>query len=255
MRSRRPTVLVLQRDEDARSDFMAQVSASGVVERHSDSVADALERVAAGEVDAIICDGRLHGMTHASLVSQVRRHTMTTAIICLQDADWSETGEIVEDWRTRILPRSIAPEHAVEALRAACQPVDRWMAAWTSGKRALVLQDDDSIAGIMRLLLAAQCIPADVTDLGREAIDLARANTYDVMVIDDAVGDMSGYDVIRDIRSHNAATPIYYVSTSQELFGARALQLGANGLIQYGGSWSSQFAEIGKSVWRGRKAA
>ncbi len=255
MRSRRPTVLVLQRDEDARSDFMALVGDTGVIVRYPDCVVDALEWVATGEVDAIVCDGVLDGMTHAAFVSQLRLVTMTTSIVCLQDGDWPETGEIVEDWRTRVLPRSFAPERLIETLRAACQPVDRWMAAWTNGKRALVLQDEDSIARIMRHHLAAQCIPADVTDLGQEAIDLARTNAYDVMVIDDAVGDMSGYDVIRDIRSYNTATPIYYVSTSQDLFGARALQLGADGLIQYGGSWPNQFADIGKIVWRGRKAA
>lgn len=255
MRSRRPTVLVLQCDEDASWDFIGPVRASGVAALYCECAADALERTAAGEVDAIVCNGPLDGATHAALVNGVRRFDMTTAIVCLQDAGWPEPGEIAEDWRTRILLRPVTPERMTETLRAACQPVDRWMTTWASGKRALVLQDDDSIAGLMRLLLAAQCIPADITELGQEAIDLARANPYDVMIIDDAVADMCGYDVIKDIRSHNTTTPIYYVSTSQDMFGQRALDFGADGLIHYGGAWPKQFANIGKAVWRGGKAA
>lgn len=255
MRSRRPTVLVLQQDEDASWDFLSTVRGSGVVAHGCACVREALEKVAEGEVDAIVCDGPLPPMTHAALVNELRRFDMTTAVICLQDADWPESGAITQDWRTRILPRPVTPERMAETLRAACPPVDRWMTAWVGGKRALVLQDDEPIAGIMRLFLSAQCIPADVTELGQEAIDLARANAYDVMIIDDAVADMSGYDVIRDIRSHNATTPIYYVSTSQDLFGDRALELGADGLIHYGDKWPKQFAAIGDAVWRGRKAA
>ncbi len=78
--------------------------------------------------------------------------------------------------------------------------------------RALVIEDDTRIAKCIQLMLKAEGIHVYKTELGEEGIDLAKNYNYDVVLLDLNLPDMSGYDVLRSVRSAKVETPILILS-------------------------------------------
>ena len=64
----------------------------------------------------------------------------------------------------------------------------------------------------MELMLRAGNHNVYVTDLGEEAIDLAKNYDYDIMLLDLNLPDMSGYEVLRALRDNKVKTPVMIVS-------------------------------------------
>jgi two-component system, OmpR family, response regulator len=74
--------------------------------------------------------------------------------------------------------------------------------------RALVVEDDRKMATLLRRGLAEEGYAADVARTGEVAIDMARATTYDVIVLDVMLPDLDGLGVCRELRSSGISTPI-----------------------------------------------
>jgi two-component system cell cycle response regulator CtrA len=78
--------------------------------------------------------------------------------------------------------------------------------------RVLLVEDDPSTArSISRILEVAQ-LNAYTTDLGEEAIDLAKLYDYDLIILDLNLPDMHGYDVLKRLRLARIDTPILIMS-------------------------------------------
>jgi two-component system cell cycle response regulator CtrA len=61
-------------------------------------------------------------------------------------------------------------------------------------------------------MLKVESIYVYKTDLGEEGIDLAKVYDYDIVLLDLNLPDMSGYDVLRSLRSAKVKTPILILS-------------------------------------------
>ncbi len=62
------------------------------------------------------------------------------------------------------------------------------------------------------LLRLVESICVYKTDLGEEGVDLAKIYDYDIVLLDLNLPDMSGYDVLRSLRSAKVHTPILILS-------------------------------------------
>ncbi len=78
--------------------------------------------------------------------------------------------------------------------------------------RALLIEDDAGIAKSIELMLKVESIYVYKTDLGEEGVDLAKIYDYDVILLDLNLPDMSGYEVLRSLRSAKVHTPILILS-------------------------------------------
>ncbi len=78
--------------------------------------------------------------------------------------------------------------------------------------RALLIEDDAGIATSIELMLRAESIYAYKTDLGEEGVDLAKIYDYDIVLLDLNLPDISGYEVLRSLRSAKVHTPILILS-------------------------------------------
>ncbi len=78
--------------------------------------------------------------------------------------------------------------------------------------RALLIEDDAGIAKSIELMLNVESIYVYKTDLGEEGVDLAKVYDYDVVLLDLNLPDMSGYAVLRSLRSAKVHTPILILS-------------------------------------------
>lgn len=78
--------------------------------------------------------------------------------------------------------------------------------------RILIVDDDEAIRTLLRLVTSRAGFQTDVAADGRQAVELIAANRYDVMLLDLMMPVMSGYDVLAQLDSFPAAPPVIIVS-------------------------------------------
>jgi two-component system cell cycle response regulator CtrA len=78
--------------------------------------------------------------------------------------------------------------------------------------RILLCEPDTVVAQSIELMLKSESFNVYTTDMGEEAIDLGKLYDYDAIVLEIALLDMSGFDVIKQLRVSKIATPILVCS-------------------------------------------
>src|SRR5690625_754630 len=73
--------------------------------------------------------------------------------------------------------------------------------------RILLIEDDPSTADSIELMLRQADLNTYVTDSGEEGIELAKLYDYDLILLDLALPDIDGYEVLRKLRLARIATP------------------------------------------------
>src|SRR5271157_1511411 len=78
--------------------------------------------------------------------------------------------------------------------------------------RVLLIEDDTGVAKSIELMLKVEEIYVYRTDLGEEGVDLGKIYDYDIILLDLTLPDISGYDVLRSLRSAKVGTPVLILS-------------------------------------------
>ena len=78
--------------------------------------------------------------------------------------------------------------------------------------RVLLVDDDAAIARSIELMLKVEEINVYRTDLGEEGVDLGKIYDYDIILLDLNLPDISGYEVLRCLRSAKVVTPVLILS-------------------------------------------
>jgi two-component system, OmpR family, response regulator len=74
--------------------------------------------------------------------------------------------------------------------------------------RLLVIEDDTTIASMIRKALRAEGMLADVARTGEDALWMAGATPYDVVILDIGLPGINGYETCRRLRGDGVRTPI-----------------------------------------------
>ena len=82
--------------------------------------------------------------------------------------------------------------------------------------RILLVEDDPTTAKSIEMMLTHANLNVYWTDLGEEAIDLAKLYDYDLLLLDLNLPDMDGHDVLRHLRMARIETPILILSGSDD---------------------------------------
>ena len=82
--------------------------------------------------------------------------------------------------------------------------------------RILLVEDDPTTSRSIELMLTHANLNVFCTDLGEEGIDLARLYDYDLILLDINLPDMSGHDVLRQLRLARIDTPILILSGADD---------------------------------------
>ena len=85
--------------------------------------------------------------------------------------------------------------------------------------RVLLIEDDPSTSRSIEMMLAKANLNVYATDLGEEGVDLAKLYDYDLILLDINLPDMSGYEVLRNLRVSKIDTPILILSGLSEADG------------------------------------
>ena len=73
--------------------------------------------------------------------------------------------------------------------------------------RILLIEDDNSNASNLVLCLRQADLETDRTDTGSDGLSLAARNDYDLIILDLGLPDISGHDVLHELRSMQINTP------------------------------------------------
>jgi two-component system cell cycle response regulator CtrA len=74
--------------------------------------------------------------------------------------------------------------------------------------RILLVEDDPTTSISIEMMLTHANLNVYATDLGEEGIDLAKLYDYDLILLDLHLPDMSGHEVLRQLRMARVDTPI-----------------------------------------------
>ncbi len=74
--------------------------------------------------------------------------------------------------------------------------------------RVLQVEDDAATAQTVELMLTSKGYVCETTALGEQAVELATQNAYDLILLDIMLPDIDGYEVLRQLRDANVATPV-----------------------------------------------
>jgi two-component system cell cycle response regulator CtrA len=82
--------------------------------------------------------------------------------------------------------------------------------------RILLVEDDPTTSRSIELMLTHANLNVYCTDLGEDGIDLAKLYDYDLILLDLNLPDMSGHEVLRQVRQARVETPILILSGADD---------------------------------------
>ena len=74
--------------------------------------------------------------------------------------------------------------------------------------RILLVEDEEKVARFIRVGLKAEGFAVDSARDGRTGLQLARINPYDLLVVDLMLPELSGTELIREVRKTNSEVPV-----------------------------------------------
>jgi len=98
-----------------------------------------------------------------------------------------------------------------------------------AGVRVLVVEDEPRLASALQRGLAAEGLAVDVATDGQSGLNAARYGAYDAVILDIMLPRLSGYDVVRTLRSEDNWVPVLMLSAKDgEYDQADGLDYGAD---------------------------
>ena len=98
--------------------------------------------------------------------------------------------------------------------------------------KVLIVDDDISICKLLEKVMHSNELDTEVAGSGKEALELLKHHTYDVILMDIMLGDMEGFDVIKELRASGIQTPVMIVSGRNEDYDSLyGLSIGADDYI------------------------
>ena len=98
--------------------------------------------------------------------------------------------------------------------------------------RVLLVEDDPMIGASLRTGLSAQGMALDWVLTGADAIESLAVNSYEVVLLDLGLPDMTGLEVLKNVRNGKRKTPVLIVTARDDLHSRiTGLDLGADDYI------------------------
>lgn len=98
--------------------------------------------------------------------------------------------------------------------------------------RILIVDDDPAISKLLEKVIRSNEMEPTIAGSGTEALQMLSTQSFDLILMDVMLGDMEGFDVIKQLRSQGIDTPIIIVSGRNEDYDSLyGLSIGADDYI------------------------
>ena len=67
--------------------------------------------------------------------------------------------------------------------------------------RVLLVEDDQSTAKSIELMLKSDGYVVDMTDMGEDGLEIGKLYEYDIIILDLMLPDLDGYEVLKRLRA------------------------------------------------------
>ena len=82
--------------------------------------------------------------------------------------------------------------------------------------RILLVEDDPTTSRSIEMMLTHASLNVYCTDMGEDGVELAKLYDYDLILLDLNLPDMSGHEVLRQLRQARVTTPILILSGADD---------------------------------------
>ena len=83
--------------------------------------------------------------------------------------------------------------------------------------RVLLIDDDEQLTRSIELMLKTAGFNVFTTDLGEDGVDLGKVYEYDLIILDLGLPDISGYEVLKQLRMSRVNTPVLILSANPDI--------------------------------------
>lgn len=98
--------------------------------------------------------------------------------------------------------------------------------------KVLIVDDDPAICKLLEKVMRSNELDPTIAMSGKEALNIIKNHTFDIILMDVMLGDMEGFEVIKIIRNQGISTPVMIVSGRNEDYDSLyGLSLGADDYI------------------------
>jgi two-component system catabolic regulation response regulator CreB len=97
--------------------------------------------------------------------------------------------------------------------------------------RILVVEDESTIADAVLYALRAEGMQAEHCLLGQQALALLRSQSFDVVILDVGLPDITGFEVCRELRRFSEVPVIFLTARGGEVDRVVGLELGADDYV------------------------
>lgn len=116
--------------------------------------------------------------------------------------------------------------------------------------KILLVEDEVSVASFIKLGLEAENNTVDVADNGEEGLHLAKTESYELIILDVVLPNVSGIDICLEVRKQDIDTPILMLTTKTEVKDkVKGLDSGADDYLSKPFSFDELLARI-RSITR-----
>lgn len=99
--------------------------------------------------------------------------------------------------------------------------------------KLLVVEDEPGIANFLKQGLEEEGFAVDVANAGKQGLDLALSENYDLLILDWMIPEISGIEICTQFRKKDAVTPVIFLTAKdtvdETIFG---LKVGANDYVK-----------------------
>ena len=107
--------------------------------------------------------------------------------------------------------------------------IDRWGAMM---KKILIVEDEEKLSRVIQLELQYENYETKIANNGKEALRYMEEQTWDLVLLDIMIPELSGLEVLRRVRRTDTITPIILLTARDEVHDkVSGLDLGANDYV------------------------
>ncbi len=196
------------------------------------SVGEALDQLAAGDVDVVLSDFRLPDATGLDLVQAVKARGWMLPVVLV-------TGSGDADTAVRLL-KAGAADYVVkrpgylDTLPAILEATVRWSQSVRelrrTAVRVLYAEHDPADVELMRRTFREHGphFQLELTSQGREVLERVKTTAYDLLLLDYRMPDLSGIEILKALREARIQIPVVIVTgQGDEETAVQAFKLGA----------------------------
>ncbi len=99
--------------------------------------------------------------------------------------------------------------------------------------KVLIIDDDVSICKLLEKVMDSNNLYSVTANSGTQALSILKETVFDIILLDVMLGDMEGFDLLKEIRTRGLDTPVIIISGKDEDFDVLyGLNIGADDYIK-----------------------